>query len=116
MRQLVAMAMIGAMAMGGLAQTPSSQDAGTAQKNAQGGFTLKVNANIVLTNVVVRDKKTGAVVKGLKESDFTIVEDKKQQTVRSFDYQSVDEGASWAACVTTTACPVRPVPLARKAS
>jgi VWFA-related protein len=93
MRQLVAMAMIGAMAMGGLAQTPSSQDAGTAQKNAQGGFTLKVNANIVLTNVVVRDKKTGAVVKGLKESDFTIVEDKKPQKIASFDYQNVDEAA-----------------------
>ncbi len=79
--------------MGGLAQTPSSQDAGTAQKNAQGGFTLKVNANIVLTNVVVRDKKTGAVVKGLKESDFTIVEDKKPQKIASFDYQNVDEAA-----------------------
>jgi VWFA-related protein len=72
------------------AQTP---DAGAAQKNAGGGFTLKVSANIVLTNVVVRDKKTGAVVKGLKESDFSIVEDKKPQKIASFDYQNVDEAA-----------------------
>jgi VWFA-related protein len=72
------------------AQTP---DAGTAQKNAAGSFTLRVNANIVLTNVVVRDKKTGAVVKGLKESDFSIVEDKKPQKIVSFDYQNVDDAA-----------------------
>ena len=68
-------------------------DAGTAKKNAQGSFTLQVNANIVLTNVVVRDKKTGAVVKGLKASDFTIIEDKRQQTIASFDYQNVAEAA-----------------------
>jgi VWFA-related protein len=82
--------------MAAAAQTTApvqTQDAGTAQKNAQGGFTLKVNANIVLTNVVVRDKKTGAVVPGLKASDFTIVEDKRQQTIASFDYQNVDEAA-----------------------
>jgi len=47
----------------------------------------------VLTNVVVRDKKTGAVVKGLKASDFTIYEDKKPQKIISFDYQNVDEAA-----------------------
>jgi VWFA-related protein len=80
-------------------QTP---DAGTAQKNAQGSFTLKVNANIVLTNVVVRDKKTGAVVKGLKESDFSIVEDKKPQKIASFDYQNVDEAAVLAEKNTVT--------------
>jgi VWFA-related protein len=53
-----------------------------------------VNADIVLTNVVVRDKKTGAVVKGLKASDFTILEDKKPQRISSFDYQNVDEAAA----------------------
>jgi VWFA-related protein len=52
-----------------------------------------LNTNIVLTNVVVRDKKTGAVVKGLKASDFTILEDKKPQKIISFDYQNVDEAA-----------------------
>ena len=54
---------------------------------------MNLNANIVLTNVVVRDKKTGAVVKGLKASDFTIYEDKKPQRIISFDYQNVDEAA-----------------------
>ena len=36
------------------------------QPDQSGGFTLKVQSDIVLTNVVVRDKKTGEVVKGLK--------------------------------------------------
>ena len=60
----------------------------------QGGRNvITVNANIVLTNVVVRDKKTGALVTGLKASDFTIVEDKKQQQITTFDYQNVDDAA-----------------------
>ena len=61
--------------------------------NGSGGFTLKVQSNIVLTNVVVRDKKTGEVVKGLKASDFTILENGKAQKIASFDYQDVDEAA-----------------------
>ena len=36
------------------------------QTAADGTFTMKVQSDIVLTNVVVRDKKTGEVVKGLK--------------------------------------------------
>ena len=56
-------------------------------------FTLKVDSDIVLTNVVVRDKKTGAVIKDLKASDFTILENGKPQKIASFDYQNVDEAA-----------------------
>jgi len=101
MRSAVAAMMVGCLGwwspMTAAARTTAPQaqtaDAGTAKKNAQGSFTLQVNANIVLTNVVVRDKKTGAVVKGLKASDFTIIEDKRQQTIASFDYQNVAEAA-----------------------
>ena len=63
------------------------------QQNPAGTFTLKVQSEIVLTNVVVRDKKTGEVVKGLKASDFTILENGKPQKIASFDYQSVDDAA-----------------------
>ena len=38
---------------------------------------LKVNADLVLTNVVARDAKTGEFVHGLKQSDFTIYENGK---------------------------------------
>ena len=55
--------------------------------------TIKVQTNIVLTNVVVRDKKTGEVVKGLKPSDFQVLEDKKPQKIATFDYENVDQAA-----------------------
>jgi VWFA-related protein len=56
----------------------------------QGGFTLKVNSDLVLTNVVVRDAKTGEVVKGLKQSDFSVYENGKEQHIDTFDFESVD--------------------------
>ena len=65
-------------------------------------FTMKVQTDIVLTNVVVRDKKTGEVVKGLKQSDFTILENGKPQTIASFDYQNVDEAAVLRESATVT--------------
>ena len=73
-----------------------------AAQAAHSGYTLTVNANIVLTNVVVRDKKTGAVVKGLKASDFTLLENGKPQHIASFDSQNVDEAAQLAEKNTVT--------------
>ncbi len=66
---------------------------GRAQQDSAPVPTIKVESNIVLTNVVVRDKKTGDVVKGLKASDFTILENGKPQRIASFDYQNVDQAA-----------------------
>src|SRR5271155_58975 len=63
------------------------------QPPTQSSFSLKVNSDIVLTNVVVRDKKTGAVVRGLTAKDFTILENGKQQQISSFDFESVDQVA-----------------------
>ncbi len=56
-------------------------------------FTLRVESQLVLTNVVVRDKKTGAVLRNLKASDFTVLENNKPQTISSFDFQTVDAAA-----------------------
>ncbi len=56
-------------------------------------FTLRVQSQIVLTNVVVRDKKTGQPLRGLKASDFTVLENGKPQSITSFDFQTVDEAA-----------------------
>jgi VWFA-related protein len=55
-----------------------------------GGFVLKAESDLVLTNVVVRDSKTGEVIRGLKRSDFTILENGKAQQISSFDFESVD--------------------------
>jgi VWFA-related protein len=41
----------------------------------------------------VRDKRTGDVVRGLKGSDFTILENGKPQKIISFDFESVDQAA-----------------------
>jgi len=49
-----------------------------------------VNSDLVLTNVVVRDSKTGEVVKGLKQSDFSVYENGKEQHIDTFDFESVD--------------------------
>ena len=49
-----------------------------------------MNAELVLTNVVARDAKTGELVHGLKQSDFTIYENGKQQQIATFDFESVD--------------------------
>ena len=68
------------------AQAPRAQVSNT----PQGGFVLKMNGELVLTNVVARDAKTGEVVRGLKQSDFSIYENGKQQQIDTFDFESVD--------------------------
>jgi VWFA-related protein len=59
----------------------------------QGGFTLKENAELVLTNLVARDAKTGELVKDLKQSDFKIYENGKEQQISTFDFENVDMAA-----------------------
>ncbi len=54
------------------------------------GFTFKVTSELVLVSVTVRDKK-GALVRGLKQSDFTVLEDGKTQRIQSFDIEDVDQ-------------------------
>jgi VWFA-related protein len=91
---------VAAVVMGALvgAQTlapalAAAQEQGQAQSASGQTYVIHANADIVLTNVVVRDKKTGAVVKGLKASDFTVLENGKPQSIRSFDFQNVDDAA-----------------------
>src|ERR1700722_14522415 len=83
------------VATGVLAAMVNAQTLALAQQGQQPDktYTYVAKTNIVLTNVVVRDKKTGALIKDLKASDFEISEDKKPQKVSSFDYQNVDQAA-----------------------
>ena len=57
-------------------------------------FTLKVNSDIVLTNIVVARQKNRPDSKGLTAKDFTITENGKPQQITSFDFESVDEAAA----------------------
>jgi VWFA-related protein len=69
---------------------PPAQDSSQVSNTPQGGFILKTNADLVLTNIVARDAKTGEVVRGLKQSDFKIYEGGKEQSIDTFDFESVD--------------------------
>ena len=57
----------------------------------QSGMVLKVNSDLVLTNVVVRNAKTGELVQGLKRSDFRVWENGREQQLSSFDFQTVEQ-------------------------
>ncbi len=98
MRRLIAAVLVAGMA-GSPAGVPL---AAVAQQGGGQVVTLHENVDRVLTNVVVRDKKTGAVIKGLKQSDFQILEDKKPQKITTFDYQNVDQAVSLAEASTVS--------------
>ncbi len=61
----------------GRAQSSSPPQDTPASASQDSGFVLKMNGELVLTNVVVRDAKTGEVVRGLQQSDFSIAENSK---------------------------------------
>ncbi len=54
-------------------------------------YTFRVSSDLVLVNVVVRDK-SGALVRDLKREDFIIQEDGKAQQIQSFDIENPDTG------------------------
>ena len=56
-------------------------------------YTFRVQTDLVLVNVTVRDK-SGNLVRGLKPEDFTILEDNKPQKVVSFDVENIDAVAN----------------------
>ncbi len=97
MRQVMAAVLVAGMVAGPVGGPMQAM----AQQGGASVATIKVNAETVLTNVVVRDKKTGAIVKGLTKNDFVVSEDKKSQKILSFDYQNVDEAAVLAEKQTT---------------
>ena len=51
---------------------------------------IKATTELVLVNVVARDKK-GNLVRDLKQQDFTVLEDGQKQQVSSFDFENIDE-------------------------
>jgi VWFA-related protein len=63
---------------------------GQISNTPQGGLVLKMSGDLVLTNVVARDRKTGELVRGLKSSDFSIYENGKRQQLSTFDFETVE--------------------------
>jgi VWFA-related protein len=62
-------------------------------ESQQEDYTFRVQSELVLVNVTVRDKN-GNLVRNLKPGDFTILEDNKPQKVVSFDVENMDAVAT----------------------
>src|SRR5215469_5192935 len=72
------------------------------QKPSQPGYVVRVATEVVLVNVIARDKK-GNLIRDLKKEDFTVYEDGQKQQLASFDFENVDElAAAGAAGATLT--------------
>jgi len=70
---------------------------------------FRTGTELVLVNVVVRDK-SGAVVRGLTRDDFTVAEDGKPQTITSFDFEELPSTPADASePAATSPAPAQPV-------
>jgi VWFA-related protein len=70
--------------------TPQSQPSRQSQPAQSPQYRVRVTSELVLVNVVARDKK-GNLVTDLKKDDFTLLEDGKRQAISTFDFENVDE-------------------------
>jgi len=70
------------------------------QQPAQPQYRMRVTSELVLVNVVVRDKK-GNLVRDLKKDDFSVAEDGKRQEISTFDFENVDALATAGAAEAT---------------
>ena len=61
---------------------------------------IEVTTELVLVNVVARDKK-GNLIRDLKKEDFTLFEDGKKQQISAFDFENVEEQAAAGAAEAT---------------
>jgi len=95
---LASAAVVGLGSLGLAAFSPSPADP---QAPTQApGTTFKSGLELVVVNVVVRDKD-GRLVRGLGRGDFVVLEDGKPQTISSFDFEEI-ENASLPSMATTT--------------
>src|SRR5712675_799274 len=71
---------------------------------------FRSGTELVLVNVVVRDK-SGAVVRNLSRDDFTVSEDDKPQTITSFDFEELDKADAILAAApeAQVVLPLKPV-------
>jgi VWFA-related protein len=61
---------------------------------------IEVTTELVLVNVVARDKN-GNLIRDLKKEDFTLFEDGKKQQISTFDFENAEEQASASAAEAT---------------
>ncbi|HEV8042725.1 MAG TPA: VWA domain-containing protein [Bryobacteraceae bacterium] len=82
------------------AQQPPAPAAGDAKKD----LVISTTTQLVVEDVLIKGKD-GKPVLGLKPSDFTLTEDGKPQKISVFEFQTLEEGPSNAAPVSTPPAP-----------
>jgi VWFA-related protein len=92
LRRMISLALIAGLLLPGTfpqtqAQAPSQQP--QSEQGKEGLYRMRVESELVLVNVVARDKQ-GKLVPDLKKEDFTVLEDGKPQRVSSFDFENLD--------------------------
>jgi VWFA-related protein len=87
---MAALALVFASEQLALAQSSDQAQSPQATDTLQSGLVLKMSGDLVLTNVVARDRKTGEFVRGLKPGDFSIYENGKRQQLSTFDFETVE--------------------------
>src|SRR5437660_1290303 len=61
--------------------------------HAQQPFTIKIDTQLVVETVVVKDKD-GRTIEGLTEKDFIVSEDSVPQNISVFEFQKLDDTAA----------------------
>lgn len=80
------------------AQTAATASDAPLQDSQPGRVVFKMNADLVLTNVVAREAKSGELVQGLKQSDFTVYENGKKQEHIQLRFSERGHGCSAERC------------------
>ena len=119
-QQVISTALVAAMVFPfAPGQTPAQQP--QTEKDKQGLYRFRVETELVLVNVVVRDKQ-GKPVTDLTRDDFTVLEDGKPQRVSSFDFENLDmqpivaaSGPSQESRNAPAAAPAKPILTAKEA-
>jgi VWFA-related protein len=79
---------------------PPQAPADAQSQGKTSGSSIRVTSELVLANVVVRDKK-GNLIRDLKKQDFALYEDGKKQDISTFDFENVDQIESAGAAEKT---------------
>jgi VWFA-related protein len=91
-KQWTAVALSAAILLSPLSAQQPSTTPQEPSRTQQGLYKFRVTSDLVLVSVTARDK-SGQLVRDLKQSDFTVIEDGKPQHLQSFDIENVDNYA-----------------------
>jgi VWFA-related protein len=99
-RKFLAFSATALLLVNGTVPVPAQEPPAAQQQPAQPQYRMHVTSELVLVNVVVRDKK-GNLVRDLKKDDFSVAEDGKRQEISTFDFENVDALATAGAAEAT---------------